>query len=893
MLIFSPIWPWSYIALIAAALAVAIMFLWGGVDRYRGYPAWNALAGSRVVRVSVLALSTLAAVFFSAAAMDPSWQKAADPARLHLQVVVDVSDSIMRSSGGWNAVHRVCSQEIEADVSSVPSKYRSKATAHILTFRGNTASAGSTVALEKLPELFARMSPGDFASGPGTHIENALDRAGQILDRSGGAGAVLLLSDGNQTLGNVAEAAQRLAARGIPIHVRPLTAGSPALAVTAANLPRHTLANVNTFLRGSMVNSQDKNENAVLSLNRNPGTHKKPFQFGPPLSIKKEITIAAGQFVRLRWPIIFQGCGLQFVDLSLLSDVKGAVPHLRRFFTHVNRPPRILAIGGDNRWVSAIPGDTAEIIQVTTSELDPEIHFQNTDAIVIGSVPAHEFHTQDLDEMAVLIKENGLGLMVINGDHKDADASAETVLMSYNDTALEELLPVKSGPRMITPEPPPRNVIILIDTSGSMGGQALTLARKIAAHIIVNLLRPIDRLDLITFTTGAGHMVKDTLMTEQGKKEAVEILNRIKAGGGTDPNRALELVRYRKLKSCGLIFISDGGFSDLNYRPDCRATVFAIGHKGVNKSSPLWKLADPIPAPYSFDPASIRIPYFKRKERKKYYEKGDFSPLSMERLLPKNERVPFPSLPMRGAAVSTLKDDTILNGVRPKLTDPILAYRRNGAGYVGVFTGSISGSWLSRPEGKAAVEAWMTHIVPYMARERYDFKLEDRGDAIAIRIALVPKNNRIPQIGRLDADIRFGESQPLGISLKADEASPGTFTGRIRVPRDESSGKGILYLKETGPDALARPQQVPIMVPPPGGLHVTPSVEAFSYGQNSALLSLIAECGGGMYAPPAGTSFFRAARANSGGKSLRYPLLALAALFYLAAILLARWLPSQ
>jgi Mg-chelatase subunit ChlD len=869
------------------------MLLRGAVDYNRGNPCWHMLGSSRQIRIAVLGLSLLAAALFAAASMNPRKVEAFSTSQVHLQMVVDVSDSVMRAEGGWTGVHNRCRKHLAADISALPEEFRTIGTAGILTFRGHTASAGRNMPLTQLPDAFNQLDTTMFATGEGTNIEAGLKRAGKLLEQAGGRGAVLLVSDGNQTHGNALAAAKQLARQGVPVHVYPVTSRGPVLAVTAADLPRRTHAGVETFLRGVLQNGQSTGEHAALTLSRNPDLPVRSGHFGASLTREKSIRVPGGQWARLRWPVVFEGCGLQFVDLSLSSG-DGDEPHHRRFFTHVNRPPHILAIGGDNRWVTAIPGDTAEITQISAEAFNPHTHLKAIDAIVIGSLPSYQFNALDLAAVAEAVQKAGVGLLLINGGHQGAEDEDETVLMSYNDTPLEDLLPVKSGPRAFTPDIPPRNVVILIDTSGSMAGPHLTMAKKIARHIVLNLLRPEDHLDLITFTTGAGHLMKSRLMDDRGKQEAVEKLKQVSAGGGTDPNQALALVGNRKMSACGLIFISDGQFGHVAYRPDCHATVFAIGRRSVPKNSPLRKLADPFPVDPTFDPEAITIPYFDPEPRVRFFEPGEFTPLSMERLLPKNQGLPVPPLPLQGAAVSSIKDDAILNGVRPKLTDPVLAFGESGAGFVGVFTTEIPGLWLNQWEGRKAVEAWVSRVVSYMARERYDFKLVDQGETIDIGISLVAKRGKIPRITQLAAEIRFHDrssSAPVGISLRPDNLSPGTFHGQVRVAREHRTRRGVLWLKESGPDALARSQQIPILIPPKGKIRPAPTAEAYSYGQNRPLLQAIAQAGGGVFDPPRGTSFFRGIPATSRGQPLWPLFLAAAVICYLAAIALKRWSP--
>ncbi|MCP5101933.1 MAG: VWA domain-containing protein [bacterium] len=890
MIIFIPILPWSYVAVGAAGLAILLMLMRGAVDYNRREAAWHTLGGNRKTRAAVLMLSIMTAALFAAAAMNPRWTEKTGTSPVHLQVVVDVSDSIMRAEGGWTGVHNRCKRQLTEDLDALPNELLANGTAGILTFRGNTADAGSEMPLNQLTDTFNQLDTGMLATGEGTDIQAGLELAGKRVEQAGGRGAVLLMSDGNQTGGDALKAAKQLAKQGIPVHVYPLTSRGPALAITAADLPRRTHAGVETFLRGVMQNGRKTDENATITLGRNPQLPDMPGNPGASVTRRKKIRIPGGQWARLRWPVVFEGCGLQFVDLTLSAE-DGKEPHQRRFFTHVNRPPRILAVGGDNRWMSAIPQETAEITEVPAELFKPHIHLKDIDAVVIGSVAAQQFHTGTLKVMADAVQKGGMGLLLINGGHQGTEEETETVLMSYNDTPLEELLPLKSGPRAFMPDAPPRDVVILIDTSGSMGGWRISMAKNIARYIIRDLLRPEDRLDLITFTTGAGHLIANRLMDEAGKQAAIDKLEQVSSGGGTNPNRALALVGNRKLSACGLIFISDGEFGHVSYRPDCRATVFAVGRHSVAKSSPLWQLADPFPVPKNFNPESIIIPYFDPEPRLKFFEPGTFTPLSMERLLPKSQRLPIPSLPLEGAAVSSLKKDAILNGVRPKLTDPVLAFGEGGTGYVGVFTSEIPDLWLNRPEGRNAVKEWVARVVAYMERERYDFKMNDRGDVIDLRVSLTAKKGKLPRITQLALDIRFPKEAPVGVALKPDDLSPGTFHGQIRVERTHQTRRGVLWLKEWGPDALARPQQVPILIPPKGTVRPAPSAEEYSYGQNRALLRAIAAAGGGVFDPPEGTSLFRGIPAENRGKPLWPLFLAIAAICYLCAIAARRWKP--
>lgn len=905
MILFKPILPWSAIALTAAVLTVVLFLFKGLWDYFRKGFAWSGLGGSPGTRRAVVILTVISALFFAAGAMNPVWVDDPSGTGYHLQVAVDVSESVLRADGGWTRIREYVRDYISRSIDALPSNLRDRCSAGILTFRDNTFNAWEENSLEQLPEALMQVDENSFAAGKGTNIETGLRRAGILVGKTGSPGAVLLVSDGNQTAGNALDAAAELARRGIPVHVFPVTSRSPAIAITDANLPRQAHAEVKTFVRALLLNRFTSGRNAELALIKDT-TVSESGEFGVPLALDeprmaaaaKRFALPSGQWVRVRWPVVFEGFGLQFVDLELTPENSRQPPHRRRFFTYVKRPPRILAIGGDNRWMEGISADTAKIIPVPADIQVNEELLKNIDAVVINSVPAVDMTDESQEILVRNVKERGLGLLFVNGPHEASDES-DTVIMSYKKEPLDRILPVGGGPWPEDDQPPGRQVVIMIDTSGSMGARMrnskgmvsrIEKSREIAQFIIADLLGPRDRLDLITFTTGAAHLVKDKLMDGFGKTEALEKLHSIRPGGGTDPGRALLLLKNRKMFNCGLIVISDGEFRYLRFRPDCRATVFEIDNDKESRSLALQKLADPIPVGAFFNPASIMIPYFE-ESKIRFFKRGDYQPLTMNDILPPHQRIFIPEIDLEGTAVTHLREGAILNAVRPKFTHPVLVFSEKYLGSVGVFTTSIPYRWASNSQGKKALKTWLSRIIPMMDRNRYDFKLEDLGNTISMRIALVSKSGNIPEVSRLSAVINFPGKDVNAVAMRADDYSPGTFYGEIRVPRGDKPRRGVMTIREFGPDALPRDQKIPIMIPPRTAITQAPTSEAHTFGQNSALLQQLAQIGGGKYNAKYGTPFFKQNPIADKGQPL-WPWMILAALLcYLTAIALKRWNP--
>lgn len=879
-----PIGPWHLIVTAVAGLAIL-----GLLARWLSDPQ-HGLGRRRLVQILVLTLSSLAAALLALAAWNPRLVPQQREDKMHLAVILDVSDSVQRAEGGLDAIRNDVARRLDDWIGAVDAGVRARATGSVITFgHGDPVVARKRVAMAGLPGAVLSLQPGDWAVGSGTDVAAGLAAAGRQIEDAGGRGAVLLISDGNQTEGDALQTATRLARRGIPVHVYPVSSRDPEVAITSGYLASQVLAGQESYLRGVLHNSRPVTITASLSVEQNTGLGDAAGRFAAAGFDPISVPLAAQSWARLRSSIRFSGCGLQFVDLTLIPEDR-ITEHRRRFFTHVVEPPRLLAIGGDNEWINLLPTDAATVTEALPADLLSDTDLSGYDAVVIGTVSASEFPSGSLAALADVVEQQGLGLMVINGGHEGADEETATVLMSYDDTPLARVLPVTSHPRPFEQEPPSREIIILVDSSGSMGGGKIETARQIVRHITQKLMRTQDRLHLVTFTTGADYLVRGTPMDAGGKDAALDQINRIGSGGGTNPEAALDLIRGLDLSDCGLIFISDGEFAPVTVRPECRATVFAIGQDSVSPDSPLAYFADPIPVGYSFNPENVSIPYFEPEKRKRTFERGDYVPLEPGAQSGSRDRVPIPELSLSGAAVTYRREGSELAAVRPRFADPILVYRESGAGYVGVFTTRIPTSWEGNVEASQAVAAWIGRVVPYQARDRYQFSVTDQGDRLSIHVALQPKDRQVPDVSALEARIEIDGGSVLGLTMAKDPDAPATFFGSIDVPRTARAQPGKLVMREFGADSLARPQRIPILIPPAGSVQSTLSSEAASFGLNEALLHAVTAAGGGDFLADPGieTALFYSPRAARRIVDAWLWLVALAFVAYLAAVITRR-----
>ncbi len=635
-LTFAPAYGWQLwlAVLVVAAAGASLVAAWWLLER-------RHLGTRRTTEIFVSSGTAIAAVFLAIALAAPTLERRGSRASFHVVVLVDVSDSMARAPGGLARARALASARLRIATASADAN----ATAQVLTFRSEVAAFARPGPLRNVADRLDEIPESAFAVGPGTNIASGLVSAADAIERAGGRGAVVLVSDGNETDGDGLAAAAQLAARGIPIHVLPIAAGAPALGIVSANLPGYVDAGSETYVRGVLGNAAGGKQAATLALSAHAVATGRPN--GDVFDTRRAIEVAGRQWAQFRTPVVFAQPGLQFVDVAV--DGPGSVQR-RRLFTHVERPPRVLAIG-DVRWTGAFPPGAIQTVRKDASALGPSESVEDFDAIVIDGVPAGAFAPGALARIAAAVSSRKTGLFLANGPHTGSPLSATTV-MSYDDTPLEPLLPLVSEARARQGGPPPRHLVMLMDTSGSMCGGPLTTAQQIAVSIVDRYLRPHDLLDLMAFTTAASAPLTDEPMTPQGKARAMDEIRRMTCNGGTDPQEALQQLAARRLKNCGLLFFSDGGFGQLRqlsqYRPDCRTTVFGIRAEPFSPNEPMSALADPIHIDAGFDPQRIKIPYFDQDAKNRFFEPGSYTALSMKHVLPSGFAMEVPEIPSRG-----------------------------------------------------------------------------------------------------------------------------------------------------------------------------------------------------------------------------------------------------
>lgn len=141
---------------------------------------------------------------------------------------------------------------------------------------------------------------------------------------------------------------------------------------------------------------------------------------------------------------------------------------------------------------------------------------------------------------------------------------------------------------------PPKEVVFVMDVSGSMQGNKLEQARKAAKHIVDNLGAD-DYFNLVTFSDHVQMFQQEQVKATRNQvQRALEFIDRLEAAGGTDINASLgtavKMFKHSNIARM-IIFLTDGqptvGVTDTNLiiknieeanRQHVRVYGFGVGH---------------------------------------------------------------------------------------------------------------------------------------------------------------------------------------------------------------------------------------------------------------------------------------------------------------------------
>ena len=377
-------------------------------------------------------------------------------------------------------------------------------------------------------------------------------------------GSITVLSDGRATDRRWGPAVQDLQVRGLPVHVVPLDGAAGILALREVTLPE--VARVGHVAR-IHVRADVAGPSATALLVDATGRELA----------RTTMSGAAGRGVLAFEPEV---AGVLEAEVRLLGPGGSYVPagsNHRGVRLAVQPPLRVAYVGermaeGGPR-LAELLGPGFELAGQGASIADT---LGTTDLLVIDDASADRVSADLQRRILQSVERDRLGLVMTGG--RGAFGAG-----GWHDQPLAEALPIE----MVQKEEkrdPSTTLVVIIDTSGSMGGNRVQLAKEVARLAIRRLL-PHDKVGIVEF-----YGAKRWAAPIQPASNAIEIqraLNRLNAGGGTVIMPAIEEAFYGlqnvRTRYKHVLVLTDGGVEQGAFEP----LVRRMAAKGITVSTVL------------------------------------------------------------------------------------------------------------------------------------------------------------------------------------------------------------------------------------------------------------------------------------------------------------------
>ncbi len=180
---------------------------------------------------------------------------------------------------------------------------------------------------------------------------------------------------------------------------------------------------------------------------------------------------------------------------------------------------------------------------------EPAAALRRVDAVLLSDVPADRLDEEATRRLEAFVRDLGGGLIFVAGENTYGKAG-------FSGSGVERLLPVKFEARRKRKE---LDLVLLIDRSYSMHGRKLELAKS-AALATLDLMEEQHRLAVVAFDSQPHDVVP---LAEVGsKRRAEDFISSMTSAGRTDIYNALwrarELLKASQAKTKHVILLSDG-----------------------------------------------------------------------------------------------------------------------------------------------------------------------------------------------------------------------------------------------------------------------------------------------------------------------------------------------
>lgn len=615
---------------------------------------------------------------------------------------------------------------------------------------------------------------------------------------------IVLISEGNETEGDLKEAARTAAANKIPIDVLPLRyryesevlfrrVAAPSRARSGQTIDLRFLLDSTVAMRGKLL----------LTLNDCP---LDLVPESPEVAVPVEL--AAGTNVKtVSVPVGMRGIHT-FEAIFTPDDAR-----LDRIVEN-NRASAVTYVAGpghvrifDTEDAGADIARALEEADLDASCLDIGLmpteltRLLDADAVVLVNTPIHYFTMAQQEMLCRYVNDLGGGLVMVGGPESFGAGG-------WIGSPVADILPVDLDPPQ-KKQMPRGALVLVIDRSGSMTGQKVEIC-KVSAAASVRLLSRLDRVGVIAFDASLEWVVP---LEPAGEKDDIyERLRNIGAGGGTIMGPALEAAfeSLCDIKSAvkHVVLLTDGITSDRDFcvqlAGEMAASQVSVSTVAVGDNSDtqlLHDISEMTQGRFYRVTDLMSIPEIFVKEaqvvRRSMIIEQTFVPqmvYSMSEAV-KGIAPPLPAL-----------DGYVLTGPKGGLNqlvltsheaDPILATCQSGLGRCVAFTSSAdsrwAGQWVPWPEFARFWEQVVRWAGKPAQSADCEIFADVQGQKVTVNVEAFDEKGRFLQFVGLQGQVLTPQMK--SETLQLSQTGPGQYAGRFDVPASGSYIVNLQYQK--------------------------------------------------------------------------------------------------
>ena len=709
-----------------------------------------------------------------------------------------------------------------------------------------------------------------------TDLEQALDTALLGLDRDR-AKRIVLLTDGNQTAGEL----RRVLPRLTRAHVR------------VYPIPAKVRDDNDAWVAGIEVPEDVHSGEPVTVTVRVISAVETPAQ----VSLKDAKTVLGARKVQLKAGlnrIAFEAKLARAGAVTLSAEVlaKGdpvSANNRMQQSVWVNARPRILYVEGgqaegahyladaltgqgiDTRVIApaALPGSAAELAMY--------------DGVILSDTPAKALAADQMQAIESYVRDLGGGLLFASGENVHGE-------QGYSDTAVEKVLPVQFRAQEKRKD---LALVIALDRSYSMKGRKMEMAKE-ATRATLDLLEEQHRFGVVAFDSQT--YIAVPMQYVRSRRKAEDQISRIQASGQTNIYPALGIV-YRLLqktdsKAKHVILLSDGDTHPADFETLVKrmagekivVSTVAVGedaNRALMSDIAKWGKGRAYVAENAELIPQIFIEETERAVRSNLLEES-FRPAVKHRSAA-FRGLDVDKLPeLKGYVSSKARDHAEVLLAAPSGA-PLLVRWQFGLGKTVAFTSDVKNRWAANwIEWPGYGKFWAQQVRDLMRRdsgEEFDFRVVREGGEAVIRLSVLTpdgnfRNGLAPQVRVTRPD---GSQSIVGLG----QTGAGTY--QIRLPFDRSVQAERFELV----DSPGMPKQAPLRA---GArmLHQDFPDEYRAFPPDIELLSALARATGGKVAPSIAEVFAQQGDESRITRTLWPWFAVLALIFYLLDIAVRR-----